>query len=401
MARNSILRQALLASCLTTVGFIPSYALAQATPSPDSPAQVAADVPQTKPGPEAPVPSDRGTQLQDIVVTAQRRETSLQKTPISIVALSSAKIAQTAVRDVQDLGVFVPNLSIGSGALGPSLPTFSIRGVGQSSTRIHQEAGVALYVDDLYYPRTVGALFQIVDLERVEVLRGPQGTLFGRNATGGAVRFVTKKPVDYFEARASSTVGSYGRLDVDGMLNVPLTDGIAVRVQAARLTDTGYITEYKWNRASNTIQKDQEANSGSRDDTLVRGAIRLMPSAISRLTVDLSATYQSQRGTPPGQSVRSIAPSTGTAALTQRSFYPFQVYLTRILGRPASGVNDPLVVAPSFYSDVDRCVNDDPTIPITSLPTYPRSQTCSTRLDMRTKIVQGTVAYSLTRSDHA
>jgi len=380
MAGNILLRRALLAS-----SFLISAPIGAQTSDPQPAPAATAD--------------QSGPQLGEIVVTAERRETSLQKTPISIVAVSAAKLAQTAVRDVQDLGVFVPNLSIGSGALGPSLPTFAIRGVGQSSTRIHQEPGVALYIDDLYYPRTVGSLFQIVDLERVEVLRGPQGTLFGRNATGGAIRFVTKKPADYFEARASATVGSYGRKDGEAMVNVPLADGIAVRVQGARLTDDGYIDEYRWDRTTNTINKSGP-RSGSRNDWLLRGAVRIAPTG-SGLTVDLSAMHQHQAGTPPGLSVRSItpAPYPSAAASAQRSFVPFQVYLTRVLGRPASTVNDPLIVAPTFYSDVDRCVNNDPSIPVTSLPTYDlANKGCDTRNHVSADIYQGTIAYKVDSS---
>src|SRR5690606_29410292 len=148
------------------------------------------------------------------------------------------------------------------------------------------------------------------------------------------IRYVTKKPTDAFEGRLSATAGSYGRVDVEGMLNVPLTDGVAVRVQAAKLTDDGYIREYGWNRATNTLVKTDD-RSGSRDDTLLRGAIQLKPT--SDLTIDLSAQHMHAGGTPPPSLVRSIVPTAGTAALSQRAFRPIQVYLTDVLHRPALG----------------------------------------------------------------
>lgn len=382
MTRATALRHRLLVGAVFTSLAIPMAARAQeAAPAADA-ATPAADQSSSQP------------RVDDIVVTAERRESSLQRTPISIVAVSSERLSQTAAPDIQALANFIPNLSIGSSALGPTMPGFSIRGIGQSSTRVHQEAGVALYVDDVYYPRTIGSLFNVVDMERIEVLRGPQGTLFGRNAVGGAIRYVTKKPTQAYESRFSVTAGSYGRVDVEGMANLPLMPGVALRVQAAKLTDDGYIDEYRWDRSSNTLRKSPD-RTGSKDDTLWRAAFRLQPD--SDLTIDLSAQHMHAGGTPPPSLIRSIEPTTGAAALSQRAFRPIQVYLTNGLHVPALGVNDPLIVAPGYYADTDRCITDDPSLPVTSnRDVYDLSRSCDTSVDTTVKIYEGVIGWDLT-----
>ncbi|MCA8890176.1 MAG: TonB-dependent receptor, partial [Parvularculaceae bacterium] len=131
----------------------------------------------------------------EIVVTAERRATSLQQTPLSIKAFNDEMLAEKNISNVEDLANFVPGLSVGGETDGGSVrPIFIIRGIGQSSGRDTIERGVGLYVDDIFLPRATGSLLQLIDVERVEVLRGPQGTLFGRNSTGGAIRYITRKP---------------------------------------------------------------------------------------------------------------------------------------------------------------------------------------------------------------
>jgi len=182
-----------------------------------------------------------GAQLEEIVVSAERRETSLQNTPLSIQALSADAMEQKGMKDIADVAMYTPNLAItGSRGSGNNQPIFSIRGIsgGGGAT---SERGVALYIDDIYVPRTAGSVFKVFDLERVEVLRGPQGTLFGRNSEGGAIRLVTKQPTQNFEAYGKLTFGNFGHQDVVGMVNLPVNDRFAVRLQAARLKEDGYV----------------------------------------------------------------------------------------------------------------------------------------------------------------
>ncbi|MBO9669922.1 MAG: TonB-dependent receptor [Sphingobium sp.] len=178
----------------------------------------------------------------DIIVTAERRATSLQSTPLSIVAVTGETIAAKGIQNLQDLSHFTPNLSISpTRGGGNSAANFVIRGIsgGGGATG---ERGVGLYVDGIYMPRTSGAVLRVIDVDRVEVLRGPQGTLFGRNSTGGAIRIFSKQPTDQFEGSIQATVGNFDHNDLIGMVNVPVANGIAIRAQGAYLHEDGYVS---------------------------------------------------------------------------------------------------------------------------------------------------------------
>lgn len=187
--------------------------------------------------------------IEEVVVTARKREERLQETPISITAFTAEELALRPESNIGELANFAPNVSytIG-GANGGSASQLFIRGIGQVDFAIGKEPGVATYVDGVYLSRSVGALLDIVDFERLEILRGPQGTLFGRNAVGGALNITTIKPGEVFAGDAQVTVGRFGRLDGKGMLNAPVREDLFVRVVAAhqgrngigeRLTDSG------------------------------------------------------------------------------------------------------------------------------------------------------------------
>jgi iron complex outermembrane receptor protein len=132
--------------------------------------------------------------LEEIVVTAERRELSLQDTPISVVAFTSETMELKGIETMEDIATFTPNLDIkGSRFSGNNDPTWQIRGLSGGGGTTGERA-VGLYVDGVYVPRTTGPFLNVLDVDRIEVLRGPQGTLFGRNSTGGAIRIFTKKP---------------------------------------------------------------------------------------------------------------------------------------------------------------------------------------------------------------
>jgi iron complex outermembrane receptor protein len=187
----------------------------------------------------APVEATRDD---EIVVTARRREESLQSTPISVATLNAEQLETRNVANLVDLSISLPNVDIGgSGGLGSANGQFFIRGFGASRNAVTQEPAVALYVDDTYIARSDGALLDVVDVERVEVLRGPQGTLFGRNSTGGAVRYITRKPSNEFETELHLAAGDFDRLDVRGLINIPITDNLAARITAASLQRDGHV----------------------------------------------------------------------------------------------------------------------------------------------------------------
>src|SRR5690606_3227462 len=140
------------------------------------------------------LPAVGRAQLEEIVVTAERRETSLQQTPISIAAFTAETIEAKGIETIEDISTFTPNLDIkGSRGTGNTSPTFQIRGLSGGGGATGERAA-ALYIDGVFVPRTTGPFMSMLDVERVEVLRGPQGTLFGRNSTGGAIRVFTRRP---------------------------------------------------------------------------------------------------------------------------------------------------------------------------------------------------------------
>jgi iron complex outermembrane receptor protein len=178
--------------------------------------------------------------LEEIVVTAERREMALQDTPMSVVALSGEALQAKGVDNLMELSDFTPNLSIKGGRTGGNnAPVFSIRGIGGGGGATG-ERGVALYIDGIYVPRTSGSVFKVFEIERSEVLRGPQGTLFGRNSEGGAIRLFTRQPTDQFDAYVRGTLGNYSQ-DISAMVNVPVGDKLAIRAQAAYLDEDGYV----------------------------------------------------------------------------------------------------------------------------------------------------------------
>jgi len=167
--------------------------------------------------------------LEEIVVTARKREENVQDTPVSMVAVSSEALAERSMSSFKDLTSIAPNFELNGGIAngGGSAAQLFIRGVGQDDYAFPNDPGVGLYIDGVYIARSAGSDFNLIDLDRVEVLRGPQGTLYGRNTIGGAVKIITKKPDGTFGGAASVTVGSYNRIDLDGMLQFPITDTLS------------------------------------------------------------------------------------------------------------------------------------------------------------------------------
>lgn len=269
------LRQALLAaSC--TFALLGGTAAAQVAPTPP-------------PGEQPPTPSAASTDaeapaatpdptLADIVVTARRRAESLQKVPISITAFSGEGLKERGVQDLKGLSNFTPNLELNSGRPdgGGTTAQIYIRGVGQNDFLIPNDPGVGLYVDDVYVSRSSGAVSGLSDVASIEVLRGPQGTLYGKNTIGGAVRITTTRPdLNDFSGRMAVTLGSYGRHDFTGSVNVPLGDDLAVRIAGA-------------SRNTNDIGKRPLDPSGRGTGNINQQAGRIV--ALYRPSSDLSLT---------------------------------------------------------------------------------------------------------------
>ena len=168
--------------------------------------------------------AERSSGITDIIVTATRQPTNVQDTPLAITAVTSETLATRGIQSAAEISQIVPNATFAraQGAFGPGVTTY-IRGIGSRDTSLAGEAAVSFYIDDVYYPLLLGANFDLLDLDHVEVLRGPQGTLFGRNALAGAVNLVSRQPsLTEASAYLEATVGAYNRRDFRAGFHVPL-----------------------------------------------------------------------------------------------------------------------------------------------------------------------------------
>jgi iron complex outermembrane receptor protein len=170
----------------------------------------------------APAQTSAQPALEEIVVTARRQTESLQRVPIAVSAFTSEALNRAQAADLGGLQGAVPNLNIVQGRGSSSSANTFIRGIGQPDALVSFDPGVGIYVDDVFVARVQGALFDLYELERIEVLRGPQGTLYGKNTIGGAIKLVTRKPTDELTARIEATIGSYERLDFKAGVSGPI-----------------------------------------------------------------------------------------------------------------------------------------------------------------------------------
>ena len=182
----------------------------------------------------AQAPEDDDSVFETVIVTAQKREQSIYDVPVAISAFTPETIERQGITDLTDIGKFVPNLNItGFSAGHTSSQNPFIRGIGLQDHLITTEPGVGVYVDGVYLGRQVGQNWSLANIERVEVLRGPQGTLYGRNSIGGAINIITRKPGDEPGGRVSLTAGSRGRLNGDVYADMPLSDEFAMSFSVA------------------------------------------------------------------------------------------------------------------------------------------------------------------------
>jgi len=178
--------------------------------------------------------------LEEIVVSAQKREQNINDVGIAITAFDARTIKELQFRQPEDVTTQTANFSVNT--LVTNVPNFTIRGVGVNDYAINQATSVGSYVDQVYISSPAMMLFQMFDTERVEVLKGPQGTLYGRNTTGGAVLFISKAPTEEFEAEAELEVGSYGYYKAAGAISGPISDSVKARLAFDITNSDGYQT---------------------------------------------------------------------------------------------------------------------------------------------------------------
>ena len=195
----------------------------------------------------APAPQAEATTLDAVKVTARKREETLQDVPVAVTAFTAEALDRLGTRDIADLDAQVPNLTVYAARGSSSTLTAYIRGVGQSDPLWGVDPGVGLYLDDVYIARPQGALLDVFDVERIEVLRGPQGTLYGKNTIGGAIKYISRGLPTEVDGNASVTVGNYGQLDVKAAIGGPIAanGGLRARLAVASLSRDGFGTNLR------------------------------------------------------------------------------------------------------------------------------------------------------------
>ncbi len=188
---------------------------------------------------------------QEIVVTAQFRSQKLQDTPLAITAINAKLLESRNQTDISQIAAQAPNVSLTpmGGAFGSSMSAF-IRGIGQADFDPAYEPGVGLYIDDVYYATLTGSVFDLLDLDRVEVARGPQGTLTGRNSIGGAIKMFSKQPTDDNTGMVEMAYGSRNRVDLRASANFVLTDGLYAHVAGVFKRQDGYVNQVDYGCAN-------------------------------------------------------------------------------------------------------------------------------------------------------
>jgi len=240
--------------------------------------------------------------LQDIVVTARRVNESLQAVPVAVTGYNARALAALDIKNFGDIGKTVPNLDVQRQFGSASAPQFYLRGVSTGSLKFEQDAGIGLYIDGVYLGRPAGTAFNLADIDHVEVLRGPQGTLFGRNATGGAINFITAAPKGEFAVRVDGTVGNYdrrkGRISVD----LPAWGPLSARVSYVHDENDGYVRNLTPGRVFTFAEPFGTIKSvksfGFENTDAVSAAVRL---DLGRFVADYKFDYTDKRSSQLGQ----------------------------------------------------------------------------------------------------
>jgi iron complex outermembrane recepter protein len=238
--------------------------------------------------------------LQEIIVTAQKREQDIQSVGISVAAFSGEQLRDLGINATAQLGSQTPGLMVAD-YNNPATTTFSVRGVSQIDFADHEESPVAVFVDGAYVPYLSGVGMSMFDLDRIEVLRGPQGTLFGRNATGGAVQLITTKPGKDFDAYVDVTDGQYGLVETALAVGGPLTDNVQARVAFASTKHDGIFVN------------DAGPNKGDADSQNFRAQLRFQPSDTTDVLLSLHGSQDRESSVPYVPIPIYINPKTGLA----------------------------------------------------------------------------------------
>jgi iron complex outermembrane receptor protein len=278
--------------------------------------------------------ADDATDPNEIIVTAQFREQNLQDTPLAITAVNAETMEAKSQTNLAQVADSAPNVTLKpqGASFGPSI-SVAIRGIGASDFNPAFEPGVGIYIDDVYYPQLTGAVFDLLDLDRVEILRGPQGTLSGRNSEGGAIKMFTKKPSGENGGFVEGTYGSDQRIGVRAGVDFALTENLFGRISGVYKHQNGYVDRLDFgcvfpaggpatfvDNDGNTIQTNPtggipriQPEGACRVDRLgevgyqaIRGALRYNPT--DALDINLTAEYIHDKRKPAGEVLNVVEP---------------------------------------------------------------------------------------------
>jgi iron complex outermembrane receptor protein len=247
-------------------------------------------------------PARAESQLEEIVVTAERRDANLQDVPIAVTAFSAEDLSRRQVTSLVDIAKDVPNL-VGHNNVGLNTATVVyLRGVGSTQSFATVDTTVGFYVDDVYIARQNANNFSLFDVERIEVLRGPQGTLYGRNTSGGAIKVVTQRPEREFAVKAQASVGDYDFYEVRGSLNAPLGENFSLRLNA--------VTQQQEEGYARNLTRGGTDNDRSIDGA--RAALRWQPDDVWEVNLALDWIQDDANGIVPSDISGRARPRTST-----------------------------------------------------------------------------------------
>jgi iron complex outermembrane receptor protein len=275
---------------------------------------------QTSPAapPAGPQAGTSAKGLEEIVVTAERRSARLQTVPISVTALTAKTLAQKQVTDVITLAKVTPGLQ-SKPTLTPLEISLSIRGVTQLIPSLNVDPAIGTYIDGVYDVINAGSNAALIDEQRVEVLNGPQGTLFGRNTIGGAISITTNPPTDHFNGYVEGGYGNYNAKTFTGMVNGPLMPGVVDARLVFQHTDhDGYGTDYTTHTPTSTL-----------DQNYIRGSVKIRPSA--DVDIDLSSFYTHAHGYGFPENLGYLDP---TESLAPGYLPPVNSFIPAVSGHP-------------------------------------------------------------------
>ena len=333
----------LLAFCFAALSaFLVSPVLAQAPAATEVASDEKTRVEDLITQPGDPEASDEFSQIEEMVVTGQATALGSEVATSSVTSFGSVDIEEQNFQDLRDISAFTPNLEIKS-AFGASNPTIFIRGVGLNDFNANAASAVAVYNDDIYMNSPAGQLGQLFDVQQVEVLRGPQGTLFGRNASAGAIRVISRKPTGDINGHAKVTYGNYNSIEGEGAFEVPITDTLTTRISGVFRQRDGTTL----NRCGDARWKDRRPPPPEEGilgifsfDYLVHGAYVAIGEGSSQSEQPFTDPYGSSHGCFNSNTMLPREPlSTGInpAALTGAGWVPGWVGFPGIPDNPAPG----------------------------------------------------------------